>query len=84
MPHTPHELADEFPQDADVLHQLKTGSAHFATLSDRYHTVNNAIHRAEIEVEPVSDDRLEELKKERLAYLDELRELIAAHRAEQG
>ena len=35
MTHVPHELHEEFPEHSDRLHQLKTGSAHFATLASR-------------------------------------------------
>jgi len=79
--HTPHELTAEFPQDAEILHKLKTGNAHFATLSDRYHEVNNEIHRIEVEAEAASDDRAEELKKQRLALLDEIGAMITAEKS---
>lgn len=81
MSHTPHELADEFPGDHAVLHALKVGNAHFATLADRYHEVNRAIHRIESEVEPASDEHTETLKKQRLALLDEIGAMVAAARA---
>lgn len=72
MAHTPHELAEEFPQHADRIHALKESDAHFAKLSDRYHDLNREIHRGESNVEPMDDMHLEELKKERLALLDEI------------
>ena len=53
---------------------------HFAALAERYHVVNRAIHRAESEVEPVSDEHAEELKRQRLALLDEIAAIIAAER----
>lgn len=77
MSHTPHELRDEFPDAVDVLHQLKTGNAHFATLADRYHDVNREIHRIESEVEAASDERAEALKKQRLALLDEISVMVS-------
>lgn len=77
MSHTPHELRDEFPDAVDILHELKTGNAHFATLADRYHDVNREIHRIESEVEAASDDRTESLKKQRLALLDEIAEMVS-------
>ncbi|MGX5714365.1 YdcH family protein [Sphingopyxis terrae subsp. ummariensis] len=80
MSHTPHELADAFPGDAAAIHRLKEGDAHFAALAERYHVVNRAIHRAESEVEPVSDEHAEELKRQRLALLDEIGAIIAAER----
>lgn len=81
MSHTPHELADEFPQDRDLIHRLKQDDAHFARLADEYHTVNRAIHRIESEIEAASDERMESLKKERLALADEISSIIAKARA---
>ncbi len=76
MSHTPHDLHDEFPDDSAVLHRLKLDNAHFATLSKRYHELNREIHRAETEIDPTSDEHLEELKKRRLALLDEIAGMI--------
>ena len=73
MSHTPHELADAFPGEAAAIHRLKEGDAHFAALAERYHVVNRAIHRAESEVEPVSDEHAEELKRQRLALIGAVR-----------
>lgn len=70
--HTPHELTDEFPQDHDLLHHLKTSDTHFARLADEYHEVNREIHRIEAEIEAAGDDRAEALKKQRLALVDEI------------
>ena len=81
MSHTPHELADEFPQDHAILHRLKLENAHFDTLAERYHEVNREIHRIESEVEAASDDRAEALKKQRLSLLDEIGRMVATARA---
>ena len=82
MSHVPNDLAELFPDDATALHALKTGGdMRFPTLADRYHDLNRAIHRAESDIEPTSDDHLEEMKKARLAILDEIGIIIAAHRA---
>lgn len=80
MSNTPHELADEFPNDHEVLHRLKLQNAHFVTLSERYHAINGEIHRIEAGVEPTGDDYLETLKKQRLALIDEIGPMIAAAR----
>lgn len=77
MSHTPHELADEFPADAEILHRLKLEDKHFQNLSEKYHTVNREIHRIESEVEAASDDRAEQLKKTRLALIDDIGGIIA-------
>jgi uncharacterized protein YdcH (DUF465 family) len=52
MSHTPHELADDFPQDVEKIHELKVSNPHFAKLMEDYHEVNRAVHRAETGVEP--------------------------------
>lgn len=72
MSHTPHELAEEFPEQADKIHTLREADAHFRRLSDEYHTLNRDIHRGETDVEPMDDFHLEDLKKRRLALLDEI------------
>jgi uncharacterized protein len=77
MTHTPHELHAEFPDDRAILHELKMNDMHFRTLADSYHDVNRQIHRIESGVEAVSDAFSEELKKKRLALLDEISDLIA-------
>lgn len=74
--HTPHELHDEFPQDAEVLHRLKRENAHFARLAERHHAVNREIHRIAAEIEAASDERVEALKRERLQLLDEIAAMI--------
>lgn len=81
MSHTPHELAEEFPQDHEVLHRLKVENAHYAQVADEYHEINRHIHRIEAMVEAASDEVLTELKKQRLALKDEVAQMIAAARS---
>ncbi|GAB4516582.1 MAG: DUF465 domain-containing protein [Roseibium sp.] len=78
MSHVPHELHEEFPEAADALHNLKTSDAHFARLADEYHTVNREVHRIETDVEPASDEVLEDLKKKRLHLKDQIAAMLAA------
>jgi uncharacterized protein YdcH (DUF465 family) len=77
MSHTPHELAEEFPQEADKIHELKTSNPHFAKLMDHYHEVNRAVHRAETGVEPVDDFTDAKMRKERMALKDEIAGMLA-------
>ncbi|MEQ1499136.1 MAG: DUF465 domain-containing protein [Novosphingobium sp.] len=77
MSHTPHELADEFPGDHALLHELKLHNAHFGTLSERYHALNGEIHRIEAGIETPSDEYCETLKKKRLALLDEISGIVS-------
>lgn len=72
MSHVPHELAEEFPEHADTMHQLKQDNAHFAKLFDSYHDVNRAIHRAETNVEPTDDAHMETMRKQRMELKDEI------------
>lgn len=74
--HTPHELHDEFPHDAETLRRLKASDAHFARQAERYHALNRSIHRIEIEAEAASDEYLTRLRKQRLQLLDEIAVMI--------
>lgn len=76
MSHTPHELAEEFPADVEKMHKLKQSNAHFAKLFDDYHAVNGKIHRAETDVEPMSDEHQAELRKQRLASKDAIAKML--------
>lgn len=76
MSHTPHELPELFPDAVDAIHRLKLSDAHFARLAENHHRLNREIHRAETNVEPTDDLHLEALKKERLALLDEISEML--------
>ncbi|MHA7773673.1 YdcH family protein [Roseibium sp. M-1] len=78
MSHVPHELHEEFPEAAEALHALKTNDAHFARLADEYHTINRQVHRIETDVEPASDEVLENFKKQRLHLKDQIAALLAA------
>ena len=78
MSHVPHELHEEFPEATETLHVLKTKDAHFARLADEYHTVNREVHRIETNVEPASDEVLEDLKKKRLHLKDQIAALLVA------
>ena len=72
MSHVPHELAADFPELADQISELRQSDAHFAKLADSYHDLNRALHRAETDVAPTSDDHMVEMRKERMALKDEI------------
>ena len=72
MSHTPHELADDFPDDKDRIAELKRTSPHFAKLADRYHEINRTIHRMEERIEPVTDTTETALRRERMQLKDQL------------
>lgn len=78
MTHTPHELAEEFPEHADKIHGLKTSDAHFAKMAEDYHTLNRAVHRAETDVAPTSDDFITKMRKERMHLKDKIAAYLSA------
>lgn len=72
MSHTPHELAEEFPEFTEKMHSLKTSDAHFAQLADEYHEINRQVHRAETNVEPMEQLAEDQLRKQRSALKDQI------------
>ncbi len=76
MSHTPHELAEEFPNDIEKLHELKLNNAHFVKLSELYHDVNREIHRIETGVEAASEIHETSLRKQRLMLKDHIAEML--------
>lgn len=72
MSHTPHELAEEFPDKVEQISALKQSDAHFARLADEYHELNRAVHRAETNVEPVEELAEVEMRKKRALLKDEI------------
>ncbi len=78
MSHTPHELAEEFPDYAEKMSELKQSDAHFAKLADEYHDINRAIHRAETDVEPTDDLNMATMRKQRMGLKDQIWGLINA------
>ncbi len=76
MTHTPHELHEEFPQQAAALTALKA-DPRFAKLADAYHELNRAVHRMETNIEAVADHILEDAKKKRLELKDEIATFLA-------
>ena len=78
MSHTPHELAEEFPDRVAQMSAMKQSNAHFSKLFDEYHEKNRAVHRAETDVEPTDDMHMAEMRKQRLAIKDELFAMLLA------
>jgi uncharacterized protein YdcH (DUF465 family) len=68
----PHELEDEFSDEASLIARLRKTNYDFARLASRYEEVNRNIHRIESEEEPAADTVVEELKKQRLRLKDEI------------
>ncbi len=78
MSHTPHELAEDFPDKVELIHDLKLTDGEFRFLFDKYHAVNRAVHRAETLVEPCDQFQEEALRKERMRLKDRIAAKLTA------
>lgn len=79
MSNTPHELHEEFPEFAAKIHHLRETDGHFFRITNEYHDINGAIHRAETDVEPVDDFHMEDMRKKRMALKDEIYEKLVGY-----
>ena len=71
-----HDLAHEFPEYKERIHDLKVSDAHFRKLFDEYDEVTTRVEALEKQESPVADETMEELKKERLALKDKLYKML--------
>ena len=76
MSHVPHQLAEEFPDKVDRIHELKQTNPHFAVVVARYDEANHKVHLAETNIKPLDDIEMLELRKERMALKDEIAALL--------
>ena len=72
MSHTPHGLAEEFPEQATKISALKEHDAHFAKLVEEYNAVNEKVHRAEARLDLLTEEEEEHLRKARLRLKDQI------------
>ena len=77
MTHVPHELAEDFPGKAARIHALRQEDPHFRRLTDEYHEVNRAVHRAETYAEPTDEANEHELRRRRVALKDQIAACLA-------
>ena len=78
MSNTPHTLGEEFRGQMDKIHALKVSDEQFARLLQDYDAVNDQLHRAETNIEPVSQEHETELRKQRLALKDRIAQALAS------
>lgn len=71
-----HELVSEFPEYKEIIHELKLGNAHFKKLMDEYHELDRRVYRIEAQNEVVTDEHLEDLKKQRVLLKDQLFKML--------
>lgn len=76
--HAPHELAEDFPNQAETIHHLKETDGHFRALAERYAEVNHAVHRAETRLDTVTEEEEHKLRHERSVLKDQIAAALTA------
>jgi hypothetical protein len=75
-----HDLAQEFPEMKDAIHNLKLSDQHFARLASEYEDIAKELHRADEGAGAIDDLRAEKLKKQRAELKDQLYALLKAQK----
>ena len=76
-----YDLALEFPELKQRIHELKMTSPEFNQLYAEYRELDKEIYRIEEEIETPSDTYTEELKKKRVQLKDRLYAMLATESA---
>lgn len=79
-----HDLNAIFPDKKSLIHNLNSDNQYFKSLTGLYHHLIQEIGRIEAGLDPASDDRLEGLKKMRLAILDQVATMLAKEEGVHG
>jgi len=66
------DLAREFPELKERVHQLKVSDPEFAKMYEEYQAVDKEVYRIEERIETASDAYTEDLKKKRALLKDQL------------
>lgn len=78
MLHEHKSLEEELPEFSGEIEKLRKDNTHFEKLYAKLEKLDNEIHRHEADIDPVSDEHIEELKKDRLKLKDELHDMLVA------
>ena len=74
-----HDLHHEFPQHAELIHQLLGSSQEFASLYKEYDDLDAEILDLEQKGEPTTDEVFEAMKYKRLQLKDKLYAILQAN-----
>ncbi len=72
----PHDLVHEFPELTEKIQLLREQDPSFAQLMDAYNDLDQRVRELEELAQPVADETMEDLKKERLKLKDQLYALL--------
>jgi len=73
-----HDLAEDFPEFADKIAEMKKTDAAFADKAAEYDRLNKKVIEAETLEKPTHHFREEELKKKRALLKDEIYTILSA------
>lgn len=73
-----HDLLHEFPDLEQKIAALRADNAEFARLMDEYDNLDARVRQIEELGNPVADETIEDLKKQRLHLKDALYDMIRA------
>lgn len=76
MDDKPHALHEAFPDHADRIRWLQDQDPRFRQKADEFHELSRAVHRAEMQEEPVEEVSVIEMRKRRDDLREELYRLI--------
>jgi uncharacterized protein YdcH (DUF465 family) len=74
-----HDLPHEFPEHAELIHQLLGSDQAFAALYKQYDDLDAEILDLEQKGEPVTDEVAEEMKLKRVQLKDKLYAMLQAN-----
>ncbi len=76
-----HNLALEFPEFKEKIHELKMSNNHFRRMMDEHHELDKEIRRVEAMEQAMANEALETLKKQRLKLKDECFRMLSSSEA---
>ena len=78
MAHVSQHLHEAFPDDVPLMRRLKADDLHFQALAQRFEALDGDIAQADTGAAPATVERIEAMKKQRLALLDEIAAYLAS------
>ncbi|PRY25060.1 hypothetical protein CLV78_102237 [Aliiruegeria haliotis] len=72
MSHVPHELAEEFPEQQELIPALIDRDPVFAALVKEYSALNIRVHQSEVHERPMEELAEHQLRKRRMFLKDEI------------
>ena len=73
-----HDLAHEFPELKEKIHEMKIHNSHFRNLYERYTELDKAVVRAEARIDKIGEDEEERMRMDRVKLKDELYAMLTS------